>query len=50
MSESAQIILAIAVLLGSLRGIIWVVRCPRDSPNYKLPRSRISLGRLDKEQ
>ena len=49
MTEPAQIILAIAVLLGSLKGIIWVVRCPRDSPNYKLPRSQFSLWRADKE-
>lgn len=41
MSEPAQIILAIAVLLGSLKGIIWVVRCPKDSPHYQLPRRTV---------
>lgn len=37
MSEAAQIIVAAAVFMVSLKGIIWVLRCPRDSPNYKLP-------------
>lgn len=37
MSETAQIILAMAALLISLKGIIWVIRCPKDSPNYRLP-------------
>jgi hypothetical protein len=37
MSEPAQIITALAVLMIPLKGLIWVIRCPRDSPNYKLP-------------
>lgn len=37
MSEPAQIITALAILMIPLKGLIWVIRCPRDSPNYKLP-------------
>jgi hypothetical protein len=50
MSEPAQIILAIAVLFGSLKGIIWVIRCPKDSPHYKLPSARLSVWPPDKER
>jgi hypothetical protein len=37
MSETAQIIVATAILMVALKGIIWVIRCPKDSPNYRLP-------------
>lgn len=36
MSELAQIIIAIAILMLPLKGLIWAFRCPKDSPNYKL--------------
>lgn len=41
MSEAAQIILALACLMASLKGIIWAFRCPADSPNYRLPPLRL---------
>jgi len=41
MSETAQVIVAIAILMMALKGIIWVVRCPKDSPNYRLPPLRL---------
>lgn len=28
---------AVAEVSRSLPGIIWAIRCPPDSPNYKLP-------------
>jgi len=40
-SEPAQIIIAVAILMLSLKGIIWALRCPKDSPNYKLPPLRL---------
>jgi hypothetical protein len=41
MTETAQIIVAIAILMVALKGIIWVIRCPKDSPNYRLPPVRL---------
>lgn len=37
MTDTAQIIIAAAIFMVSLKGLIWVLRCPRDSPNYRLP-------------
>jgi hypothetical protein len=49
MAEPAQIIMAIAILLASLKGIIWALRCPKDSPNYKLPTLNLSFWRETKD-
>jgi len=49
MSDEAQIILAIAALLLPLKGVIWALRCPKDSPNYRLQPVRLLWWREDKE-
>lgn len=41
MSETAQIIVALAIPMVALTRIIWVIRCPKDSPNYRLPPLRM---------
>jgi hypothetical protein len=50
MNGTAQIILASAVLLASAKGVIWVFRCPKDSPNYKLPPLQLAFWRETKDQ
>jgi hypothetical protein len=47
MSEAAQIIASTAIPLVALKGIIWVIRCPKDSPNYRLPPLRLPWVRED---
>lgn len=45
MDQLAQIIFATACLMASFKGIIWAFRCPKDSPNYKLPNLHMGIWR-----
>lgn len=45
MDGTALIIAALGVPLATLPAIIWAVRCPRDSPNYKRPTIHLSWWR-----
>jgi hypothetical protein len=41
MNDAAQIILSLAVLALASKSVIWAVRCPKNSANYKLPSIQI---------
>jgi hypothetical protein len=41
MNDVAQVILALAFLTLASKSLIWAIRCPKDSANYKLPSIQI---------
>ncbi len=41
MNDAAQIICSLALLMLASKSLIWAIRCPRDSSNYKLPNIQI---------
>lgn len=41
MNDAAQVIFALAFLTLASKSLIWAVRCPKDSANYKLPSIQI---------
>lgn len=41
MNDAAQVIIALAFLTLASKSLIWAVRCPKDSANYKLPSIQI---------
>lgn len=43
MNDTAQIIISVAIFAVAAKGVIWAFRCPKDSPNYKLPPVQIGL-------
>ncbi len=47
MNDAAQIILALAALMSSAKGIIWAIRCSKDSPNYVNPSFRLTFRARD---
>lgn len=44
-NDAAQIIFALAFLTLASKSLIWAIRCPRDSANYKLPTIQIGSWR-----
>jgi len=45
MNDAAQIICALALLMIASKSLIWAIRCPKDSANYKLPTIQIGSWR-----
>lgn len=44
-NDIAQIIFALAIFMVPLKGVIWSLRCSKDSPNYINPSFRVKFGR-----
>jgi hypothetical protein len=45
MNDVAQVIFALAFLTLASKSLIWALRCPKDSANYKLPSIQIGSWR-----
>ncbi|MGQ0661482.1 hypothetical protein [Sphingosinicella sp.] len=43
MFDGTMMLICFAMVARELPAIIWSIRCPADSPNYKLPHSARSL-------
>ena len=50
MNDIAQIIFALAILAAASKGVIWAFRCPKDSPNYRLPNLQIGIWKETKTE
>ena len=49
MNDAAQIIFALAFLTLASKSLIWAIRCPKDSANYKLPSIQIGSWKETKQ-